>query len=203
MQCPFLHPEARLRAAAYYEAGHAVAAIYLGYRVTFATVVADQNYEGYVTSSCQSGTEEHILVSLAGVICLQSFGIRSDEFGGSWQDTIDYIEALAKIIPDDGIEPLDRIDQQRDLIRKRLLAQTESIFRKDAVKRAVTVLATKLIEVRAMDGADVHRIVDPLLTIHQGASQNKIAQNEEHENEISASAVNRRTRTHDLGPRDC
>jgi hypothetical protein len=73
------------------------------------------------------------------------------------------MNAAAQLIPDDGIEPLEQLDEKRDRIFRRLQKRTERILRKRIVKKAVMALAAELLKRKTMDGAEVHAIVDPIL----------------------------------------
>jgi hypothetical protein len=155
--------EQELKSAAYHEAGHALVVISLGYSVVCASITLGDGHNGYVRHTCQPGTLEHIMVSLAGAICLDVFKIPSDEYGGAGLDTVDHINDVAALIPDDGIEPLDQLDEKRERVFRRLQSETERILRRRPVKKAIKLLAMKLLENRTMDGADIHSLIEPSL----------------------------------------
>jgi hypothetical protein len=147
---------AQLRAAAYHEAGHAVVAIFLGYKVAKINIACDSERRGYTEHTCHESSQALVIVSLAGVICLEQFNVPSDEVGGSLQDTVDYMNALDDLLPEAD-------DHEKKQLFNRLRSETSNILQKPMVGIAISALARRLLVDRTMVGEEVHAIVESFL----------------------------------------
>jgi hypothetical protein len=140
--------------------------IHLGYRVVCATINAEDGQQPHVTHTCAPGREDHILISMAGNAAVDLFKPNGyAAYQGGEQDAADYRTDLDALIPDNGLEPLEELDEKQDRLLRSLERKTDRILRGRRVRRAVIALATRLLEQNTIDGPEVHALVEPLLFV--------------------------------------